>query len=284
MLHHDVTLNPRTISNSSPRLRALLAECQMNAAGSISFVIGGRRIHIEAPRHCNSASCVSVSIPGIHEKRGRDRTDDDGHDVTAATAPPAQASAIPPAGKPSMPPVVCLPPSPVRPVASAAPVSAPPLQQAAMTAPSPLPPPASLPSPSSSIVHPADVARPAPDTAPPISKVSHEVDEEPADTPLGDWQTEGRKGMVRIEPCGQALCGYVLDPSTNAKGETVLVDMRSKAASKWSGTIYSRDSGNTYYGTITMKEPNCGSKPVRSAGSSVPAISGAGPISSRQSW
>jgi uncharacterized protein (DUF2147 family) len=29
--------------------------------------------------------------------------------------------------------------------------------------------------------------------------------------------------------------------------------MKSKTASKWSGNIYSRDSGNTYYGTIAMK-------------------------------
>ena len=62
--------------------------------------------------------------------------------------------------------------------------------------------------------------------------------------------------MVRIEPCGQALCGYVLDPSSKAKGETVLVDMRSKSASEWSGSIYSRASGNIYYGTIAMKGPN----------------------------
>ena len=32
--------------------------------------------------------------------------------------------------------------------------------------------------------------------------------------------------------------------------------MKSKSASKWSGNIYSRDSGNTYYGTITMKGPD----------------------------
>ena len=82
------------------------------------------------------------------------------------------------------------------------------------------------------------------------------VDEEPSDSPIGDWQTQGEKGMVRIEPCGQALCGYVLDPSSNAKGETVLVDMKAKSASEWSGNIYSRDTGNTYYGKISMKGPN----------------------------
>jgi Uncharacterized protein conserved in bacteria (DUF2147) len=224
------------------------------AADSISFVIGGHRVHIEAPRHCNSASCVSVSIPGIYERHGRDRSDDDDRNVTGSTAlaTPVQASVIPPAGNATQPVVCAPPPAPVRPIASA--IQETPLprlpQQAAMT---PSPPP---PSPPESIVRPAEVARPMPDTALPIGRVSHEVDEQPDETPIGDWETQGRKGMVRIEPCDQALCGYVLDPSSKAKGETVLVDMKSKSASEWSGSIYSRDSGNIYYGTIAMKGPN----------------------------
>lgn len=232
------------------------------AADSLSFVIGGHRVHIETPRHCNSASCVSVSIPGIYEKRGRDRSDDDDRTATVSAAPaaPVQASVIPPAAKPTQPVVCAPPPAPVRPIVSAAPrVVTPRLsQQAAMTPPPPLPPPSPSPPPSppASIVHPAEIARPMPDTAPRISKVSHEVDEQPDDTPVGDWETEGGKGMVRIEPCGQALCGYVLDPSSKAKGETVLVDMKSRSASEWSGSIYSRASGNIYYGTIAMKGPN----------------------------
>jgi hypothetical protein len=32
--------------------------------------------------------------------------------------------------------------------------------------------------------------------------------------------------------------------------------MKSKSASEWSGNVYSRDSGNSYYGTISMKGPN----------------------------
>jgi uncharacterized protein (DUF2147 family) len=231
------------------------------AADSISFVIGGHRVHIEAPRHCNSASCVSVSIPGIYERRGRDRTDDDDRNVTGSAAPaaPVQASVIPPAGKATQPVVCAPPPAPVRPIASAIQEIAPPRlpQQAAMTPrpppPSPSPPP---PSPPASIVHPAEVPRPMPDTAPHVSKVSHEVDEQPDETPIGEWETQGRKGMVRIERCSQALCGYVLDPSPKAKGETVLVDMKSKSPTEWSGSVYSRDSGNIYYGTIAMKGPN----------------------------
>jgi hypothetical protein len=223
------------------------------AGDSISFVISGHRVHIEAPRHCNSASCVSVSIPGIYERRGRDRSDDDDRTVTgsAPSAAPVQASVIPPAAKPTQPVVCAPPPAPARPIASAAPQIVPPQPQIQ-------PPPAQPPKTAEMVPPPAPpvVARPTPDSAPRISKVSHEVDEQPDDTPVGDWETEGGKGMVRIEPCGQALCGYVFDPSSKAKGETVLVDMKSKSASEWSGSIYSRASGNIYYGTIAMKGPN----------------------------
>ncbi len=98
---------------------------------------------------------------------------------------------------------------------------------------------------------------PAPAIAPPprVNKVVHRVEMEP-DGPIGDWVTEGNKGTVRIEPCGQALCGYVLDPGTENKGEAVLIDMKAKEKSEWAGNIYSRDSGDTYYATMTLKDPN----------------------------
>jgi len=106
-----------------------------------------------------------------------------------------------------------------------------------------------------------DAPRPAPEAAAPIARVSQQNDDDLADTPLGDWQTEGHTGSVRIERCGRALCGYVLDPASNARGEAVLIDMKpseasQKGASQWSGNIYSRDSGNTYYATIAMKGQN----------------------------
>ncbi len=39
-------------------------------------------------------------------------------------------------------------------------------------------------------------------------------------------------------------------------GETVLINMKPKTASEWSGNIYSRDSGSTYYATIAMQGPD----------------------------
>lgn len=251
-----------------------------HAGNSFSFTVGGHHIRIEAPKNCDSASCVSISIPGIYQtSRRRERDDDDRSPpqkmVAPATppapaqvcAPPAAASKLPetvaaiptppaiaPASAPVVAPAVVRPAAPIMPqVTAPPPPPVQPVQPVAAATPTVAPPPAS----------PTPVARPAPEVAPPIStakisRVSHEVDDDPTDidTPLGDWQTEGNKGSVRIERCGEALCGYVLNLASNAKGETILIDMKPKSTSGWSGNIYSRDSGNTYYATIAMKGPN----------------------------
>ena len=76
-----------------------------------------------------------------------------------------------------------------------------------------------------------------------------------ADSPIGDWQTEG-KGTVRIAKCGTALCGYVLNASSNDKGEAILINMKPKTDRQWTGSVYSQDSGETYYGTMAIKGIN----------------------------
>jgi uncharacterized protein (DUF2147 family) len=101
---------------------------------------------------------------------------------------------------------------------------------------------------------PTVVTKPAP------SKSSLQSEGDGVEAPVGDWQTEGSKGLVRIESCGTALCGYMINTSSNAKGETVLINMKprhsGKANSEWSGSIYSRASGNTYNAVMTVKKPN----------------------------
>ena len=246
----------------------MLLASPAQAGDSYSFVIGGHHIHIERPRHCNSASCVSVLIPGVYEKRARrDRYDDDD---TRSTPPPASAAAS--VAQPQVAPVACAPAAaPVGPtapqIAAALQPQIQPLPIQSVTIAAASPPPAarpvvasppSPPPPPSAIVRPVEAALPpAPAIAPPprVNKVLHRAEKEP-DGPLGDWMTEGNKGTVRIEPCGQALCGYVLDPATETKGEAVLIDMKSKEKSEWTGNIYSRDSGDTYYATMTLKDPN----------------------------
>jgi len=207
---------------------------------SFSFSIGGHRIHIESSRYCRSTSCASVSISGIKSRRNRDRYDDGDRDtIDPAPAAPTQtvSPAAPPANNPAPPAVTAPPPLP-RPV-----------QQATVLPPPPPP-----------VAAPVEAARPAPvaATAPQVVKVSHQVPEitdEPADTPVGDWRTEG-KGAVRIVTCGRALCGYVVNTSSDDRGEAVMVNMKPKTDTLWTGSVYSHDSGDTYYGTMEFKGPD----------------------------
>jgi hypothetical protein len=237
---------------------ALMALSSSAHADSFSFALAGRSIRIEAPRHCRAASCVAVSIPGIW----RDRDNE-------AAAAPAPAPVNPPARA-------------VVPVAApAAPASQPPVQPVASVLPPPAPPPVPVPPLASTtaqiIVLPAPPPKlepvkttpveappvvapaPIPVPTPPIAEVARQTEDEPADTPIGDWQTEGNKGTVRIERCGEAMCGYVLALTPNAKGDTVLINMKPNAVKSntvWSGNIYSRSSGDIYHATMTLKATN----------------------------
>ena len=222
-------------------------------ADGFSFVVGGHRIRIDAPRYCGSPSCVSASISGVYETRRRRERNED-VDAAPAKPPAPQLASLPSAGSPPRQspaePKVATPPPP--PVSEAPPVPA------ATQAEAPTPPPAPVAPVTPAVTPPpaADVVAPAATAAPQVLKVSREADEPPAETPLGDWRTEGDKRSVRIEPCGRALCGYVLDPASNVIGESVLINMMPKTTDLWSGNIYSRASGAAYYATIAMKGAN----------------------------
>lgn len=238
-------------------LAGLLAlSAPAHAGSSISFSIGGHRIHIEASSHCRSTSCASVSVSGIYDsRRKRDRFDDDDAQP-AKPASPAPQMIAPPANNPpaptvvvSTPPVVYKPAAAVTQIVAAQPPPRP-VQQVAI----PLPPPVQQ------VAIPVPPPPPAPVVAPQVSRVSHEVEQAMADTPVGDWQTGG-KGAVRITRCGSALCGYVLNSFSADRGEAVLINMKPKDVNKeddaqWTGSVYSHDSGDTFYGTMKLKTPN----------------------------
>ena len=97
----------------------------------------------------------------------------------------------------------------------------------------------------------APAEKPIESSEQPAQVVAHEDD-----SLVGDWQTEGKKGLVRIERCGAALCGYLLNETTNTTGEIVLSNMKAKTDAQWAGDIYSRASGNTYYARMTFKQPD----------------------------
>jgi hypothetical protein len=223
-------------------LAVLLAlSSSASAGGSVSFNLGGHRVHIESSKHCRSVSCASVSVSGVN---GRGRSLSNREDVTSAkTATPVPQTASPPPAPASTPPAqtaVAAPPAVYKPAASDTQIVAPPPPVPQVSIPvAPPPPPAAKP------VEP--VRAPTP-----VIRVSQEAAEQVSDSPIGDWLTEA-KGTVRIAKCGTALCGYVLEASSNDKGEAILINMKPKTDRQWSGSVYSQKSGETYYGTMAIK-------------------------------
>ena len=232
-------------------LAVLIALTSSADAGSVSFNVGRHRVQIE--RHCRSASCTSISISRNLDWRRKRLEENRDADMAPKPVPPAPQTVSPP--KPSVPP----PPSPPATTAPAKAIVAasPPVYTTASTrgeiVVAPPPPPPSAPPPIQQVSLPVAPPPPAikPAEAPQVEQVSRQVEEQPQDSPIGDWLTEG-KGTVRIAKCGHSLCGYVLT-SSNEKGEAILINMKPKTGRQWAGSVYSQDSGETYYGTMAMK-------------------------------
>ena len=55
---------------------------------------------------------------------------------------------------------------------------------------------------------------------------------------------------MRIEACGQNLCGYAVKT-----GEKILVNMKP-SDTKWIGQVRDPDTGKNYDSTIAMKDAN----------------------------
>jgi uncharacterized protein (DUF2147 family) len=213
----------------------LMASTSAYAGNSVSFEIQGHKVHIEAPNNCDSLSCLQISAPGLSGsnfdfkdlKSTFNHRDDD--DVATPADPPAQKIAPAPAAQ------VAVPQSP----SAAGTGLQQPSSEVAATAPT-VPAeadvaPAALPAPSVVAPKPAPVAA----ASAPASN-----------TPLGVWATEENKGTVRIEQCGQNLCGFA-----TKTGEKILINMKPVDA-KWTGQIHDPDSGRNYDSIIAMKGSN----------------------------
>ena len=119
---------------------------------------------------------------------------------------------------------------------------APPAPTVAAVPPAPPPPPAPAPA------APAPVQAAAVAPPPPAAAATRDLN-----SPLGIWLTEEKEGKVRIEQCGNNLCGYSVDSKSNQNGEQVLINMKPGKDQKWSGRILDPNTGSTYDSTIAMK-------------------------------
>jgi len=211
----------------------LMASTAAHAGNAVSLQIGGHKIRIEAPKNCDKLSCLQISAPSLSGsdlsfKGFKSSRDDD--EVASRADQPAQKAAAPVDQ-------AAAPQPPVAAASSAASAS----KEVASTP--------SAPTVSETI---ASVASPAAPKEPAVAKepVIAAAPVQTPTTPLGVWNTEKNKGMVRIEQCGQNLCGYAVP-----NGEKILVNMKP-SDKKWAGRIHDPDSGKTYDSTIAMKGPN----------------------------
>jgi uncharacterized protein (DUF2147 family) len=232
---------------------ALLMASSAAQAGGINFEINGQRIHVDAPRNCNSLSCLTVTNNGssinlknlnLNGKKSGD--DDDVATSTPAPAPapvatapapaPAPVATVAPPAPPAPPAASYTPPAPPAPVADAS------RERVSGLSPSAAPAPVYAPA-----ANPAPVA-----TAAPVQQQPAAVAPPAADptSPLGVWATEDGKGNVRIEQCGANLCGY-----GEKSNEKILINMKP-SQNKWVGRIHDPDSGSNYDSTIALKGPN----------------------------
>jgi Uncharacterized protein conserved in bacteria (DUF2147) len=211
-------------------LAALLmtTTCAYAGNNSISFEIDGHKVKIEAPKNCDQLSCIKISgfdFNGFGSKR----FDDDDDAAVKADAPVQKPAPTPQATAP-----LPQPQTPATPAVGTAPA------------------PAAVAATSTQPVVKDNGALPptAPATATPANPAPVAAPVQAAATPIGVWSTEDDKGRVRIESCGQNLCGYAVKT-----GEKILINMKPSDA-KWVGRIHDPDSGRDYDSTIAMKGTN----------------------------
>jgi len=123
----------------------------------------------------------------------------------------------------------------------------------------------------------ANVAPPAPvlepnavaAVAPPQAAVSAIEASEPS--PVGEWLVEDGEASIRIEECGNNLCGVVSGAKnwneTDSKnpnpelrnrpiiGTPILLDMKPAKSNRWEGRAYNSKNGQTYTANISLNNP-----------------------------
>lgn len=83
---------------------------------------------------------------------------------------------------------------------------------------------------------------------------------------LGDWWTPGFNARVRIDACGDAVCGSIVWAwDENPKdivdkgalvGQKVIEGMRAEGGGRWSGgRLYNPEDGRDYKGLLNLQSP-----------------------------
>jgi uncharacterized protein (DUF2147 family) len=211
---------------------ALISTAAQAEVHEVTF--GRSTWRIEIPGKCRELSCIHVSEQDKSPPRARKAA------KPVKSASPSGTVAAPNATAPKIatPTVSAAPVAPPASVA-AVPPSVPKTEPKIETQPTA----ADDPRTSLLIVEDATPARQAAATEP---RIEPAYVAEPS--PLGLWLTEKGEGRVRIEQCGQALCGHTDGKPT----EKILVNMRSTQKNRWQGKINDLRAGSTYMAQMSL--------------------------------
>ena len=102
---------------------------------------------------------------------------------------------------------------------------------------------------------PQSAAKPSQTTIAALPPAKKDLEERAKPTPampIGVWSSSD--GQMRVERCGQNLCGYAV--GGKHAGKMVLIHMRSSGNNHWSGQVNDVRSGQNYSATMSMRGPN----------------------------
>jgi len=97
-----------------------------------------------------------------------------------------------------------------------------------------------------------------------------------AASPVGDWRTPTKNGLVHVSECGDGLCGKLVDgddlrahPDAKdvrnqdpklrdrpLKGLTIFYDVKGGPTEWTGGSVYNPEDGKTYHGSIKLVDDN----------------------------
>jgi uncharacterized protein (DUF2147 family) len=85
----------------------------------------------------------------------------------------------------------------------------------------------------------------------------------------GDWLVDDKSTVIRVQPCGTAMCGYIAwgkgppggtdknnpDPAKRNRpllGMPIIMNMKAAGANRYEGEIYNAKDGKIYSGNISL--------------------------------
>jgi uncharacterized protein (DUF2147 family) len=239
-------------------------------AGSVFEVpINGGIARILLDENCPESVCASVSWTEIdrrHDRKEQYRKEPAKPSARLKGAPAAKLtpSAPAPASGSTTGPGVSS-------GATSAPAPAPIGASPAGSGPNAEPPAMASREPDANVAPPAPVLEPdaVATIAPPQPAVSAIGASEPS--PVGEWLVEDGEASIRIEECGNNLCGVVAgaknwnetdrkNPNPELRnrpiiGMPILLDMKPTKSNRWEGRAYNSKNGQTYTANISLNNP-----------------------------